>query len=523
MAKVDEGYIDDDTYQPYRFLTDWYLTEADSLMKVRIPLPKSASAMKGKKYVLYGKLNPQQEQQDVDSESNKDAKPIDIQIDDSVAWAIDRSASLRGIWMQTPIGWYWLQQPSKKQYAYTIKLKGLEEEQEEAELVATFPSMESIHLESRALFGLISNLSDIFILPELKYAKAHSKRKVDEIYELLKTDDDEPFDIALLRQNPSYVKTHMVDLLPVIDKSCKFIKSLNFKSKGPKYTQEMLLASAKESERRSCQTPWGGILDGEEKPNLNQLLDDKEEDEEEEEVEEDDKEDEEEEDEEEEYDNKKSPAKRQASRSKPESNATDDDAPLKRRSSKRKAAPVSVEESDDEIPISQMKKSSSKTDNGESTSADEPGSKPNEPATAEKSDANHAIPPVPTPEDNDPNTPPPDSKVVENGKQHRIEKDAEKKDPKEVDEPDNIVVARGNSENDAKKDENTSKEDEEADDLFADSDDSDTEGEKVPASLRYDEKKMLIALVSCFCQLHSFISKSEDAHQVSPRTIFAKA
>lgn len=96
--------------------------------------------------------------------------------------------------------------------------------QQEEPLVASLPDQGIVHLELRAKFALVSNLTDVFLFDEREpeshaLMKKHSKKSASQVYDSLKPTEGilarypgrakEPFDLRLLKRYPDFVKDHM--------------------------------------------------------------------------------------------------------------------------------------------------------------------------------------------------------------------------------------------------------------------------------------------------------------------------
>jgi hypothetical protein len=222
-----------------------------------------------KSHILYGFL------QAVDPK----AKPAFVCINKLDHWTIDRSISLRGIWVRSTgpqKAWYWLQEPCGIQPTLPLTIP----KATASPLIATLPSMQELNLLVRALFGAVSNLSDIFseasqeISTESMYLPVHIKRKPADLYALLSSPNDDfyrrhspnnmfpkiPFDLDLVETHPEFCRTHLKDFHPKLTSNSVFIKGLDALMKikvRRQWTPTQLQASAEAAEERSQRNAWG--------------------------------------------------------------------------------------------------------------------------------------------------------------------------------------------------------------------------------------------------------------------------
>lgn len=214
--------------------------------------------------------------------------PIFIRITTMDRWSIDRSISLRGIWVHSSgphPAWYWLRTPCSLRPTINIRCRHHNIPQHDTTATATLPSMATHHRLMRALFGLVSNISDIFsesaqdISTESLYLSVHVKRNPSDLHQLLSSPNDEyykkhsphqqypkvPFDLDLLLLYPAFCRTHLIQFHAQVTPKCLFIKGLDLLIKTqtlqhrphPTWTSKQLLASAKGSEERSQRNSWG--------------------------------------------------------------------------------------------------------------------------------------------------------------------------------------------------------------------------------------------------------------------------
>ena len=222
--------------------------------------------------------------------NNRNDPPIFIRITTMDRWSIDRSISLRGIWVHSSgpqPTWYWLRTPCSLRPTVNIRCRHHNNPHHKNTYTstATLPSMTTVHRLVRALFGLVSNISDIFsesaqdISTESLYLSVHVKRNPSDLHQLLSSPNDEyyqkhsphqqypkvPFDLDLLLQYPAFCRTHLIHFHSQVTPKCLFIKGLDLLIKRQTskhqsqstWTPKQLLASAKCSEERSQRNSWG--------------------------------------------------------------------------------------------------------------------------------------------------------------------------------------------------------------------------------------------------------------------------
>ena len=140
--------------------------------------------------------------------------------------------------------------------------------------------MQELNLLVRALFGAVSNLSDIFseasqeISTESMYLPVHIKRKPADLFALLSSPNDDfyrrhspnnmfpktPFDLDLVETHPEFCRTHLKDFHPKLTSNSVFIKGLDALMKikvRRQWTPAQLQASAEAAEERSQRNAWG--------------------------------------------------------------------------------------------------------------------------------------------------------------------------------------------------------------------------------------------------------------------------
>jgi hypothetical protein len=237
-------------------LEQWYLT-SEKHPASRAALPELNFK---RNQVLFGRLQG----------NTKEIPPIDVKIPvEDYQISVDFSEETRGLWVATKKAWYWLH--------------GCHQSQDE------------IHQITRAKFGLMSNLIDIFKEGSyfvtshcnLSPKEVHQKLSCldDSVFETFKQnrDDDEsiifqePFDYTLLTDQGgiTLLKHHLGDLFPGLMIESKFWEELNKiterKRGTAKWTPDQFRASAELAEERSQRTPWGQRLPNAKKiqPNWN--------------------------------------------------------------------------------------------------------------------------------------------------------------------------------------------------------------------------------------------------------------
>ena len=207
------------------------------------------------------------------------AKPVFVRISKLDHWTIDRSISLRGMWVRSTgpqMAWYWLQEPCSIQPTHPLTIPNVTT----SPIIAKLPSMQELNLLVRALFGAVSNLSDIFsessqdISKQSIYLPVHIKRKPAELFVLLSSPNEDfyrrhspnniypkiPFDLALIETYPEFCRSHLKDFHPLLTKNSAFIKGLDALMKikvRKKWTPTELQASAEAAEERSQRNAWG--------------------------------------------------------------------------------------------------------------------------------------------------------------------------------------------------------------------------------------------------------------------------
>uniref|UniRef100_A0A7S1YM59 Uncharacterized protein n=1 Tax=Grammatophora oceanica TaxID=210454 RepID=A0A7S1YM59_9STRA len=284
QQKLFEGYVDDDSYaEPYRYLTKWYLTSTVSnLPHRRYALPKNGKFKSD--HILFGYLLP--------SDGARPLVKVKIPLHGKT-WVVDRSITLRGIWVTSGKAWYWLQEPCDQKAPVRLLIPAANDGEP---LTALLPSQVEVHLEMRALLGLISNLCDILLHSGLaendglhadsspgRYLKHHCQKKPAELWEALRCRSDdmweqygndkdgiitpfEPYDLDLLEAHASFVRSHILHYNEELSERCSFVKGLaslgkqSSRKKGSAWTEDSLNRSAQLSEHRSQREPWGAPL-----------------------------------------------------------------------------------------------------------------------------------------------------------------------------------------------------------------------------------------------------------------------
>ena len=180
----------------------------------------------------------------------------------------DRHRVDRGIWILSENGWYRLKKCSNE----VIKqMNGVE------------ISQSDIHDSFNAKIGLLSCIIDMmsehkgYIKPSL--VAFHSKLSPEESYTKLCPSptqlaqnpslNTEPFDLKLLKLDPSFVMYNLQNLDTVLSNDCAFMKGLqklnkisHIYNRKVKWKKSDFKASSKLSEKRCCRWPWGEqILD----------------------------------------------------------------------------------------------------------------------------------------------------------------------------------------------------------------------------------------------------------------------
>ena len=236
-------------------------------MNQRLPLNRKCKFDKDQ--ILYGYLQP------VDPTK---AKPILIRIRAFDHWSIDRSPTLRGIWVQSngpQKAWYWLRTPCSIHPQVYLTVPGAEDDRP---MTSSLPSMKDVNLLIRALFGLVSNLADVFsVSTERTYMDVYVKRKPADLFTMLSSPNDEfyrehspngiypknPFDLELLESYPEFCRLHLISFHTQLTPQSGFIQGLDEliqkKKSRTKWTPEKLIASAELAEHRSKRNSWGGL------------------------------------------------------------------------------------------------------------------------------------------------------------------------------------------------------------------------------------------------------------------------
>ena len=263
----------------YRYLMDWYVTIGDSKIRQSLEyldknlLEKQAFSNKNS-YVMHGRLVAQK----------KGHEDIQVRLDKFDHWSVDRASAIRGVWVESPNAWYWLQKPSEEQpqLKVTLTIDG-EKLCIPKTLHATLPAQAELHVELRAKFGLISNLCDAFLFDEqsgesLQYLKRHSKKNPEALHKDLKptpellarfpSRPEEAFDLKLLKRYPSFVKQHLKDFCAEFKATCNFMKNLKNPTRQT-FSQEDFERSALAAEARGARHPWGELRTDVERLNPN--------------------------------------------------------------------------------------------------------------------------------------------------------------------------------------------------------------------------------------------------------------
>ena len=264
-------------------LDDWTLSRSASVLETPVPLPKDVFLDKDSRgispYVLRGWLASRTDQH----------RKIKVRIQDFDRWAVDRSSGLRGLWIGSKLAWYWLRQPAleKKQWKVRVESKFLQSP-DKPELYAQQPnSQEDQHLEMRAKMDLFSNLCDVLLFDETdtQTMVRHSNKKPQHVWRDLMPDAElaeqypqypqEPFDYELLKDSAGFILEHIrgFDMKRLPDDS-PFMRGLEKlrRPTGRKWSNQELLRSAQEAERRSGRFPWGEPRSGVERINPNWTL-----------------------------------------------------------------------------------------------------------------------------------------------------------------------------------------------------------------------------------------------------------
>lgn len=122
-------------------MTDWHLSLPLSKIDRHVELPPEPTDLEKKSYVLYGRL--------VALESS--GNDVEICLDNLICWAIDRDATLRGIWVQTSTStWYLLKEPSEQRPHVEFNTTVSGEEVQNETLTGTLPAQVEYHIEIRA-------------------------------------------------------------------------------------------------------------------------------------------------------------------------------------------------------------------------------------------------------------------------------------------------------------------------------------------------------------------------------------
>lgn len=280
QPKKYEGFKDDKDQRykgtAFRHLTNWSLADSRRASTSRISLPRN-----NRKHFnttlhvcLYGELEPN------DAESKKQK----VVIRRLRHWVMDCSRSTRGIWVLAG-HWYKLKQPDQEQ----VQLPD-----------GRLLSQEKIHEEMRAVFGLFSNIVDMLL--ELKgghglslvnyltsFHRNHTPKQSHDA--LLPSEDqkeghpelnDVPFDMNLLRREACIIRYDLRNLDDCLTIKSPFMAGLYQMEKeyisavkrAEPWTIETYdyLKSAKDSENRSQQTPWGDPVPNAMPVRPNQLL-----------------------------------------------------------------------------------------------------------------------------------------------------------------------------------------------------------------------------------------------------------
>mmetsp|Transcript_61048 Transcript_61048/g.90536 ORF Transcript_61048/g.90536 Transcript_61048/m.90536 type:complete len:378 (+) Transcript_61048:91-1224(+) len=298
-TKLYEGYVDDNDYAkdslPYRYITNWFLSTLNQHSTTRMPLPKKETGFN--KLYLYGELefNPKrvQELEEEESVTVPKRRSIKVVVTKPKFWTIDMSDSLRGIWIKSNNAWYYLKQPctilimAQKPSDNNNKRGNNNNNSSHNTTIVT--SQANLHVQFRAHLGLLSNLYDM--LGEMhkeevrtggkfpSYVSLHKNLTPQESYnKLCPTEDDmernpqlnsEPFDMALLRKVPTFVRKHLKQFSKELTSKCNFLVGLSdmnrelveAKKRGEAWALDLdvfdYLKSAEQSEKRSRRYPWG--------------------------------------------------------------------------------------------------------------------------------------------------------------------------------------------------------------------------------------------------------------------------
>mmetsp|Transcript_9574 Transcript_9574/g.28729 ORF Transcript_9574/g.28729 Transcript_9574/m.28729 type:complete len:332 (-) Transcript_9574:1173-2168(-) len=258
--------------QPFRYLNNWFLADSRSVNLTRFSLPRNQN--KFSMYVcLYGDLEPRN---NVPC-STKEAKVMRVVIRRLKYWTMDWAHSTRGIWVFTG-NWYKLKSPDDTE----ILLPDMRR-----------VSMMKVHLEMRAIFGLFSNVADMLmeLKEEQKEDKYGQKVKIPMSYlstfhrtntpeqshaalcpsqeqiDMHPKLNSEPFDLDLLRRESKIIRFNLRNLdkklticAPFMRGLCRMDEAFHDAEKRAEHWAMMpydYLVSARESEARSQQTPWG--------------------------------------------------------------------------------------------------------------------------------------------------------------------------------------------------------------------------------------------------------------------------
>eukprot|EP00978_Attheya_sp_CCMP212_P001017 scaffold2109_cov50-Attheya_sp.AAC.1 len=272
QLKNDEDYLDDHDYdsQPYRHITKWFLSKKgqEDKLHLRLALPKKPTSFSG--VCLYGELVPSQRETEKAVRAGN-ILPQNLKVCIVNPKSIDRSTTLRGIWVVSKHAWYNLKEPCSSQT--------------------------ELHIPMRAKFGLVSNIADM--VGQVRYMKGHtglntssfvamhSNQSPEKSYKVLCASPEQiaqarkrhdvdietkPFDFELLRREAKFVKENMKDFDPHWKATCAFVKGLSqLEKEFQKAKREKQLwafedfdyvSSAAAAEQRSRRNSWGDLLPG---------------------------------------------------------------------------------------------------------------------------------------------------------------------------------------------------------------------------------------------------------------------
>jgi hypothetical protein len=279
FRKPPQGLADNNdvvSHLPCRILYDWYLTkqltyENTSFHDRRVPLPTDRQELDD--YILMGTLKPHHALQ----------TPIKVQLHELQFYIIDHTRGFRGYWVITPFAKYWLQQPCQKTLnipRFTVRVGGGKDGGKSCLEKIELPCQEQLHFFHRAQLGLLSNMIDLF-LPDDSYnysLQSLSPEQIDglltptyEVWEFQTQQCDAPplykhaFDLGLLLSS-NFLHGHIQCIHPEIAKSRFCIALLKSEVGAQNCTlqtrgqEEEWIESAKKSEHRSQQLPWGEKL-----------------------------------------------------------------------------------------------------------------------------------------------------------------------------------------------------------------------------------------------------------------------